>query len=193
MIFFLKQFMKEFILQVKILKLHVIFKSCEINNVEITNNDFVNVFEKLCLKYKNFFNVDKAEQQSFYWLTDHVIELKSDSESLYMWIYNMFLIELKALDEYLIKTLIKNWIQEFKNSANIFVFFILRKSNKLQFCVDYHALNVMMIKNCYSLSLINKLLDWLDDSVMFLKINLQNTYHCICIHKKNEWKTAFCI
>ena len=26
---------------------------------------------------------------------------------------------------------------------------------------------------------------------MFLKIDLQNTYHCIHIHEKNEWKTAF--
>ena len=43
----------------------------------------------------------------------------------------MFLTELKALDEYLIKTLIKNWIQEFKSSANTFVFFISRKSNEL--------------------------------------------------------------
>ena len=103
----------------------------------------------------------------------------------------MFLTKLKALDEYLIKALIKDWIQEFKSSANASVLFILRKSDELWFCIDYHALNVMMIKNCYSLSLINKLLDWLDNSVMFLKINLWNTYHHICICKEDEWKTVF--
>ena len=49
----------------------------------------------------------------------------------------------------------------------------------------------MTIKNHYSLSLINKLLDQLDDSVVFLKINLWNAYHHICIHEEDEWKTAF--
>ena len=84
----------------------------------------------------------------------------------------MFSAELKALDKYLIKALIKDWIQEFKSSADTSVLFILRKSDELQFCIDYHALNIMIIKNCYSLSLINKLLDWLDDFVVFSKIDL---------------------
>ena len=181
-----KQFTKKLTLQIKVLELCVIFRSCEIDDTEITDDNLVNVLKKLHLKYRNFFDVDKAEQQSSHWLTDHVIELKPDFKSLYMWIYNMFLTEFKALDEYLIKTLIKDWIQEFKSSADTSVLFISRKNNKLQFCINYCALNIMMIKNCYSLSLINKLLDQLDSSVMFLKINLQNTYHCIHIHKKNK-------
>ena len=126
-----KQFTKKLTLQIKMLKLHVIFRSCETDNIKIINDDLVNILKKLCLKYKNFFNVDKAEQQSSYQLTDHVIELKSDFKSFYMWIYNMFLIELKALDEYLIKALIKDWIQEFKSSANTSVLFTSRKSDKL--------------------------------------------------------------
>ena len=164
----------------------MIFKSCETDNIEITDDNLVNVFKKLHLKYRNFFDVDKAEQQSSHQLTDHVIELKSDFKSLYMWIYNMFLTELKALDKYLIKALIKNWIQKFKSSADTFVLFTLRKSNKLQFCIDYHALNIMTLKNHYLLSLINKLLDQLDSFVMFSKINLWNAYHHICICEKNE-------
>src|SRR5213083_603295 len=104
----LKQFMKELTSQVKVLELCVIFRSCKTDNIKITDDNLVNIFEKLCLKYKDFFDVDKAEQQSSHQLTNHVIELKSDSESFYMQIYNMFSTELKALDEYLIKALIKN-------------------------------------------------------------------------------------
>jgi len=62
----LKQFVKELTLQVKMLELHVIFKSCETDDIKIADDDLVNVFEKLCLKYRNFFDVDKAEQQSFH-------------------------------------------------------------------------------------------------------------------------------
>ena len=103
-----KQFVKELTFQIKMLEFHVIFKSCKTDNAETADNNLVNISEKLCLKYRNFFDVDKAEQQPSHQLTDHVIELKPGSESLYMQIYNMFPAELKALDEYLIKALIKD-------------------------------------------------------------------------------------
>ena len=82
--FSLKQFMKELTSQVKMLELCVIFKSCKTDDIKITNNDLVNISEKLYLKYKNFFDVDKTKQQSSHQLTDYVIELKSGSESFYM-------------------------------------------------------------------------------------------------------------
>ena len=103
-----KQFTKKLTLQVKMLELHVIFRSCKTDNTEIADDDLVNIFEKLCLKYRDFFNVDKAEQQSSYQLIDHIIKLKSDFKSFYMQIYNMFSAEFKVLDKYLIKVLIKN-------------------------------------------------------------------------------------
>src|SRR5437667_5154340 len=104
----LKQFTKKLISQIKILELCVTFRSCETDNIKIIDNNLVNILKKLCLKYRNFFNVDKAEQQSSHQLIDHVIELKSDFKSSYIQIYNMFSAELKALDKYLIKALIKD-------------------------------------------------------------------------------------
>ena len=62
MMLFLKQFAKKLTSQIKVLKLCVIFRSCKTDDVEITNDDLVNIFEKLCLKYRDFFYVDKAEQ-----------------------------------------------------------------------------------------------------------------------------------
>jgi hypothetical protein len=51
-----------------VLELCVIFRSCETDdiktadNAKIVNDNLVNIFKKLCLKYKDFFNIDKAEQ-----------------------------------------------------------------------------------------------------------------------------------
>ena len=59
-----KQFTKKLTLQIKVLELCVIFRSCEIDDTEITDDNLVNVLKKLHLKYRNFFDVDKAEQQS---------------------------------------------------------------------------------------------------------------------------------
>jgi hypothetical protein len=52
-------------------------------------------------------------------------------------------------------------------------------------------LNVITIKNRYSISLINQLLNRLNDVKKFTKLNIQITYNFIRIKKKDEWKTAF--
>ena len=106
--------------------------------------------------------------------------------------YNMFSAELKTLNNYLNNILVKKWIHKFQNSADTFIFFILQKSEELHLCVNYHELNIIIIKNCYFLSLINELLDWLNDSTIFSKIDLWNIYYQICIYKNNEWKITFC-
>src|SRR5436190_23159214 len=102
----LKQFAKELTPIAKVLELRVVFRPCEIDNDAKTaslNNSLINVPEQLRLKYRDFFNVDKAEQQPSHRPTDHAIELRPDSEPPYMRTYNMSPAELKALNEYLIK------------------------------------------------------------------------------------------
>ena len=78
--------------------------------------------------------------------------------------------------------LIKKWIYKFQNFADVFILFIFWKSNELYLCINYHKLNIIIIKNHYFLSLTNKLLDWLSSLIIFSKINLQNIYHKICIY-----------
>ena len=70
--------------------------------------------------------------------------------------------------------------------------FVLRKSDEFYLCVNYYELNVIIIKNCYSLSLTSELLDQVDDFIIFSKIDLQNAYHRICIWEDDEWKIIFC-
>ena len=65
MILSFKQFIKELISIIKVLKLRVIFKPYETDDdIKIINlnNSLANVFKQLCLKYRDFFNIDKVEQ-----------------------------------------------------------------------------------------------------------------------------------
>ena len=103
-----QQFAKELILQAKVLELRAIYQPSKTGKA--VDDSLKHVPEQLCLRYQNFFNINKAEQQSPHWPINHAIELKPDSESFYMRIYNMSPAELKTLDEYLNKTLIKDWI-----------------------------------------------------------------------------------
>ena len=50
-----------------------------------------------------------------------------------------------------------------------------------------------MIKNHHVLPLINEILNWLIEVRWFIKFNLKNAYHWLCIRHSNEWKTAFCM
>ncbi len=72
------------------------------------SDDFSNVSKKLHQKYEDFFNICNMNCLASHHATDHVIELKPNTELSYMQTYNMFLTELKTLDIYINNTLIKN-------------------------------------------------------------------------------------
>ena len=150
------------------------------------NINLSNVSERLCLRYRNFFNVHKAEQQPPYQPTNHTIKLKPDTEPPYMCTYNMSPAELKALDIYLNNTLTKDWIWELKSSAGAPILFVPKKSNELHLYINYCGLNIIMIKNWYLLLLINELLNRLNSSTVFSKIDLWNTYHQIQIREGDK-------
>ena len=72
------------------------------------------------------------------------------------------------------------------------ILFFLKKNNNPRLCVDYKRWNAFIIKNKYSLSLINKTLDRFINAAYFIKFNLKNIYYRIKIHKGDKWMTTFC-
>ena len=87
------------------------------------------------------------------------IDLELNIQSSFMSIYNLLVIELEFLQEYINKILNKNWIQSFKSLIEVFILFVLKKNDSLYLYVDYCNINQIIIKNCYSLLLISKMLD----------------------------------
>ena len=100
-----------------------------------------------------------------------------------MHMYNMSLAKLKTSDNYINNTLAKRWICKFQSLASTSILFILKKSSELHLYINYYKLNVIIIKNYYSLLLASELLDQLNSSVIFSKINLQNIYYRIQIRE----------
>ena len=137
-------------------------------------NDYVDVFSEL-----------KTECLLTHEKHDHVIEI-NDENSLHNSLYNLSKTELQFLWMYLNDVLMKNWIQHFINFAETSILFVLKKNEDLWLCVDYRDLNKITIKNHHFLSFISEILNHLNDTKIFIKLNLKNVYHQIRIHQDNK-------
>ena len=85
----------------------------------------------------------------------------------------------------------KRWIISLTSPTGAPILFAPKKDGGLWLCVDYRDLNEITIKNCYSLSLVSKIMDQLVGANVFTQLDLYNTYHQLHIHKDDEWKMAF--
>jgi hypothetical protein len=69
--------------------------------------------------------------------------------------------------------------------------FVSKKDGTQKLCMDYHALNEVIIKNKYPLPRIDDLFDQLHNVWVFSKIDLQSGYHELKIRECDIPKTAF--
>ena len=61
----------------------------------------------------------------------------------------------------------------------------------MRFCVDYRALNVITVKNCYPLPLIKETLERVCKAKIFSKIDIIAAFNKLRIREGEEWKTVF--
>jgi hypothetical protein len=69
--------------------------------------------------------------------------------------------------------------------------FVLKKDGTQRLCMDYRALNEVIIKNKYPLPRIDDLFDQLHDLCVFSKIDLRSRYHQLKVRECDILKTAF--
>jgi hypothetical protein len=105
--------------------------------------DFADVFDKI--------NVDKLLEHDS---QDHTIDTKNKMLSFES-IYNISMIELELFKKYLDEFLTKKFIVLSSSFVDASILFVKKSKNDLKLCVNYKKLNVITIKNRYSISLIN--------------------------------------
>jgi len=144
-------------------------------------------------KYKILFEKESDQEtllkhQSW----DHEIKLIDDKKLTKQFIYSLSTEKLNALWQYLKENMQKKFIKELQSSAEYSILFVLKLNKSLKLCVDYRALNNIMIKNSYSLSLISELQNRLQRAQWFMKFNILEAFNQIRIKEEDEWKTVFC-
>ena len=112
---------------------------------------------------------------------DHKIELEPGAKPLALRPYRMAPPELDELRRQLKELLDVGFIQPSKAPYGASVLFQKKHDGSLQMCIDYQALNKVMVKNKYPIPLIANLFDQFGRARYFMKLDLRSGYYQVRI------------
>ena len=95
------------------------------------------------------------------------------------------------LKKYLNNNLVKKFIRLNYSFVVLFVFFIRKLNEDLHLCVNYRIFNVIIIKNRYSLSLIQETISRIYKIEIFIIFNIIIVFNKLRMIKGGKWKTVF--
>jgi hypothetical protein len=148
-------------------------------------------------QYLDVFDQRMADQLLPHWPgANHKIELNLDEKGKllkvpYGLLYQIMQEELLVLRKTLTKLLDKGFIWVSNSPAAALVLFAKQLSRKLQFCVNYQALNILTKKDQYPLPLINETLERIGKAMWFTKLDVIQAYYKLWVIEGDEWMTAF--
>ncbi|GKB59861.1 putative reverse transcriptase domain-containing protein [Tanacetum coccineum] len=99
--------------------------------------------------------------------------------------------EMKELSDQLQELFGKGFIRPSSSPWGDLVLFVKKKDGSFQMCIDYRELNKLTVKNRYPFPRTDYLLDQLQGSSVYSKIDLRSGYHQLRVREENIPKTAF--
>ena len=153
----------------------------KINSLQY-NKEYNNVYNILSSEYHDFtdiFQMTEKQSLSVRDSHDHVIDLKLRQQLSFEKLYFMFSAELDVLKIYLDDAMKADIICKSISSAASLIMFVLKLNSSLQLVIDYRCLNSIIIKNWYSLLLISDMLNCLQSTQKFTKLNCKGAYNWI--------------
>ncbi len=156
------------------------------------NVDSVIILSFRYFEFINIFFKKNVDILSLHRAHDHVIHLKEDAQFSVFALYDMSRDKILELRRYLNENLSKDFIQVNHSQIIISVLFVKKFEEELRFCVNYWDLNVITVKNQYSLSLISETLNCLSWAKIFIKLNIISAFNQLWIKEENEAFIIFC-
>ena len=156
---------KTFIIQIATLSADLGDKLHPLKKAQITHLKADEALIEVFSKYIDFADIFLSrlaiELLEYTRINNHAIELIDDWQLFYGFIYSFGLLELEILKIYIENNLANNFIWPFKSSARALIFFDKKPNKSLWLYIDYQGFNNLIRKNCYLISLIRLLFNWL--------------------------------
>ena len=145
--------------------------------------------EHLLTEYQQIFQVPTTlpPPQSH----DHQINLEPGTKPVNVHPYRYPHIQKNEIERAVKEMLATGIIQPSTNPFSSPMLLVKKKDGSWRFCVDYHALNQITIKDRYPIPVIDELLDKLHGASYFTKLDLKSKYHQIQVQLGDVHKTAF--
>ena len=151
---------------------------------KIQNNK--NIMSQCYLKYKELDFENKTYELFKHSISNHVIDFVENKQLSYESIYFLFENEFKIFRNYIIKHLKNDFIRFSQSSVDVSILFVKKRNENFRLCVNYRDLNNVIIKNRYSLSLIDESLNRLDRAKIYIQLNFIVVYNRMRIKFENE-------
>ena len=159
--------------------------------IEVKQDKFVEVTNAVAGLLEEFVNVILPELPKTLpprHAVDHKIELFPGLKPHSKAPYRMSPMEFAEMRKQLTELLDTSYIQPSKAPYDIHVLFQKKQDGSLRMCVDYRALNKVMVKNKYLIPLIQDLFDKLCKATYFTKLDLRSGYWQVRIAEGDELK-----
>ncbi|GJY90653.1 putative nucleotidyltransferase, ribonuclease H [Tanacetum coccineum] len=125
------------------------------------------------------------------WETEFRIKLIPGATPVAKSPYRLAPSELEELSGQLKELQDKGFIRPSSSPWGAPVLFVKKKDGSFRMCINYKEFNKLSVKNHYPLPRIDDLVDQLQGSQFFSKIDLRSGYHQLRVHEDNIPKTAF--
>jgi hypothetical protein len=121
----------------------------------------------------------------------HPIDLTLDAPLPNGPVYHRSLLENEEIKQHIQELLHKGHIRPSSSPSGSPIVLVQKKNGTWRLCIDYQALNKIIVRNRYPIPRIDDLLDQLTGGKYFSKIDLKSGYHQVPIEQTDVWKIAF--
>ena len=129
-------------------------------------------------RFENVFNFKKIDKLFFHKFYDHKIELIEKSIQLFRnRIYFLSFKKFEILQKYFHENFQKKFINSNKTFYVSFILFVVKSNDQFRLCVNYRKLNVIIKRNSYFISLIEKILVKIIDCKFLFKLNIISIFN----------------